>query len=776
MVGPERANTAGLLTLTGTTPHKKPWKALVAVLLIGMFFGVAQAGEPLENWMQIARNKLRSHPASGEIVLVAIDDRSLSEVGAAPWNGNLLADLVRRIDAAGARRIHLDDDLRALGSPADADRLETTLASARADILLPARFSVDPVSGARAEYRPATRFARHAEVVNTNLRLLWDDAVWTHPYAVPDGAGVMPSLAGELGNATQRGTSFFPIDYSINIQTIPVLSASDVVFDRYHPLPVAGRDVVIARTDSAAKRHRVPGFQPVPVIYFHLVAAETLRSGPLTDLGWTVPFLPVLLLAGIILFSRRRAVVGFAFGVALVCAIAGPVALETLHIYVQVVPALVALLTATAVRTTASLKRSYNARGTTNLVTGMPNLQALRQAKAKEGVVVAARINNYAQITTTLPPQHEKELVEQIVGRLEFGATDAVVYQADEGIFVWVSQAGIDEGLIQQLEGLQGLFRSPVVVSGRLIDLTVTFGLDPDGSRPLAQRVSSALVAADEAAHDGKRWASFNPASVEDADWEMSLLARLDHAIEHGEIWIAYQPKLDCRSGQLIGAEALVRWMHPEKGAIYPDQFIAAAEQGGRIEQLTYHVLDQALAGAAAISRRKHRFTVAVNLSVLLLDSNRLVPTVETLLRKHGVHPGLLTLEVTETSTLGSAAAQIANLERLNAMGVQLSIDDYGTGFSTLEYLRRIPAAEIKIDRSFISMLDNSQSDRIMVNSTIQLAHSLGRKVVAEGVESEAILTELKRMHCDIAQGYHVGRPMPFADLLDQLGLAERAA
>ncbi len=758
-----------------TPPRKKPWKALIAALLAGLLLGFL-VGEPVENSMQIARNKLRSHPASGDIVLVAIDDRAISEAGTVPWNGSRLADLVRRIDAAGARRIHLDDELRALGSPEQVNQLEAAFAQSRAGILLPARFSIDPVSGARTDYRPADRFARHAQVVNTNLRLSWDDAVWVHPYAVPDGAGVMPSLASVLGGADRRGPEFFPVDYAIDMQTIPTLSASDILFDRYRPAPVAGKDVVIARTDAAAKRHRVPGYRPVPVILFHMIAAETLRAGVPVDLGWAVPSALALLLAGVLLFARRRAVAGIAFGIAVIAAIAGPVLLEAYHIYVQVVPALITIFTAAVIRTAASLKRSYNVRGTTNLVTGMPNLQALRQAGSKDGVVIAARINNYAQITTTLPPQHEKELVEQIVGRLEFGAAAADIYQADEGIFVWTTRTGIEDGLIQQLEGLQGLFRSPIVVSGRLIDLTVTFGLDPDGSRPLVQRVSSALVAADEAVRDGKRWASFNPASVEDADWEMSLLARLDHAIEHDEIWIAYQPKLDCRSGQLIGAEALVRWTHPEKGAIYPDQFIGAAEQGGRIEQLTYHVLDQALAAAAAINRRKHRFTVAVNLSVLLLDSNRLVPTVETLLRKYGVHPGLLTLEVTETSTLGTAEAQIANLGRLDAMGVQLSIDDYGTGFSTLEYLRRIPASEIKIDRSFISMLDSSQSDRIMVNSTIQLAHSLGRKVVAEGVENESILAELKRMHCDIAQGYHIGRPMPFADLLGQLELAERAA
>ena len=249
----------------------------------------------------------------------------------------------------------------------------------------------------------------------------------------------------------------------------------------------------------------------------------------------------------------------------------------------------------------------------------------------------------------------------------------------------------------------------------------------------------------------------------------MSLLARLDRAIDNGELWVAYQPKVDCLTGQMIGAEALVRWTHPEKGQVYPDQFIGAAEQGGRIERLTYFVLEEAIAAAASINRTRRHFTVAVNLSVLLLSSDSLVPTVKALLRKHGVAPELLTLEVTETSTLESFADQLANLHQLSAMGVQLSIDDYGTGFSTLEYLRRIPASELKIDRSFVSMLGSSQSDRIMVNSTIQLAHSLGRKVVAEGVENEEILDTLKRMRCDIVQGYLTGAPLPLSELVERI-------
>ena len=241
------------------------------------------------------------------------------------------------------------------------------------------------------------------------------------------------------------------------------------------------------------------------------------------------------------------------------------------------------------------MRRAFRDRATTNLVTGMPNLQALRQTDGHEGAIVAVRVKNYAHIMATLAAQHEKELVEQIVARLEFGASGSTVYQADEGVFVWLAN-GLDDGVIQQLEGLQGLFRSPIVVATRLIDLVVTFGLDLDPSRPLVQRVSSALVAADDAARGGKAWASFNPSSVEDADWEMSLLARLDRAIDNGELWVAYQPKVDCLTGQMIGAEALVRWTHPEKGQVYPDQFIGAAEQGGRIERLTYFVLEEAIA------------------------------------------------------------------------------------------------------------------------------------------------------------------------------------
>src|SRR5262249_21680022 len=156
---------------------------------------------------------------------------------------------------------------------------------------------------------------------------------------------------------------------------------------------------------------------------------------------------------------------------------------------------------------------------------------------------------------------------------------------------------------------------------GRLIDLTVSFGIDSDRTRSLPQRVSSALVAADRAASEGRRWMTYDPAELEDAEWKMSMLARLDQAIEQGEIWVAYQPKIDLATGRIVGAEALARWSHPEKGEISPSQFIPAAERGGRIENLTAYILDAAVKAAVLCnSNGQADFSISVNISVRLLD------------------------------------------------------------------------------------------------------------------------------------------------------------
>ena len=247
------------------------------------------------------------------------------------------------------------------------------------------------------------------------------------------------------------------------------------------------------------------------------------------------------------------------------------------------------------------------------------------------------------------------------------------------------------------------------------------------------------------------------------------MLSQLDTAIDKGEVWVAYQPKLHLGTRQIIGAEALARWTHPEKGPIAASEFVAAAEQHDRIGKLTDFVLEQAVAAAASINRRGGDFNFAVNLSARLLTDRNFTLRLAALLARHGVEARLLTLELTETAALTGSGEAIDMLVRLREMGVNISIDDYGTGLSTLDYLKKIPATEIKIDQSFVKAMCENRSDRLMVQSTIALAHSLGRTVVAEGVEQANILEALTDMKCDIAQGFIIGRPMSLESLTKRI-------
>jgi EAL domain-containing protein (putative c-di-GMP-specific phosphodiesterase class I) len=240
-------------------------------------------------------------------------------------------------------------------------------------------------------------------------------------------------------------------------------------------------------------------------------------------------------------------------------------------------------------------------------------------------------------------------------------------------------------------------------------------------------------------------------------------------------VWVAYQPKLELGSGSITGAEALIRWTHPERGPINPADFILEAEQRNRIENLTSFVLEQAVAAAASINRTR-RFAVAVNISARLINDPLLTEMVRSCLERHKLDPRCLTLEVTETASIATGTGALSPLHDLATLGVHISIDDYGTGLSTLEYLKKVPAAELKIDKGFIQALTRSQSDRLMVRSTLQLAHSLQRTVVAEGVENQETLDALRGMGCDIAQGYFIARPMTLEKLSEFLSTADQAA
>jgi diguanylate cyclase (GGDEF)-like protein len=287
----------------------------------------------------------------------------------------------------------------------------------------------------------------------------------------------------------------------------------------------------------------------------------------------------------------------------------------------------------------------------------------------------------------------------------------------------------------------------------------------------LLQRADVAMYMA----KDGHvRTAVYDPEQDTNDAVRLVLAGELRRAIEAGELLVYFQPKADLASGEIVGAEALVRWQHPERGFIPPNDFIPIAERTGLIKPLTRYVLAEALRQCQVWNAAGLELHVAVNLTIPDLLDLEVPDRIAALLAETGVRPEQLELEITETTILADPFHVRQVLTSLHEMGLRIAIDDFGTGYSSLAYLKRLPVQAIKIDRSFVMGMCEDASDATIVRSTIDLAHNLGLEVVAEGVETEEVWDALRALDCSLAQGYLIGRPAPASELVELL--TQRAA
>lgn len=288
------------------------------------------------------------------------------------------------------------------------------------------------------------------------------------------------------------------------------------------------------------------------------------------------------------------------------------------------------------------------------------------------------------------------------------------------------------------------------------------------------------LRRADVARHAAKRsrqgFAVFTSNLDTHSPERLALLGDLRRAIERDELFLVYQPQLHVAERRVRGVEALVRWRHPQRGLISPDQFIGLAEESGLIRPLTQWVLEAALRQCGAWRAAGIDLAVAVNLSARNVHEPSLPTIVGDLLVQYQVPPGWLTLEITESAMVEDPSGALVTLTRLSNLGIQLEIDDFGTGYSSLGYLKRLPVRGLKVDRTFVQHLVEDPNDAAIVASTVGLAHSLGLHVVAEGVESLEALEALGLMGCDVVQGYYLSRPLTAAGLEGWLREARWAA
>ncbi len=323
----------------------------------------------------------------------------------------------------------------------------------------------------------------------------------------------------------------------------------------------------------------------------------------------------------------------------------------------------------------------------------------------------------------------------------------------------------------EMADRLIGIVREPLMVAehGLLVSTSIGVAMYPGDGETAEQLLTNADAAMYHAKMLGRNTYCFFEASMnENVHEQLELIQELRTALGRNEFVLYYQPKFEAPDGPTTGFEALLRWQHPTRGLIAPDQFIPLAEKVGLIVPIGTWVLDEACAQMARWSRDGHPlWTMAVNLSALQFAHTALVDTVRTTLARHGLEPSRLILEITESTAMHDADASMRILERLHDMGVRISIDDFGTGYSSLLYLKRLPASELKIDRGFIRDLARDPEDEAIVTAIIALGQTLNLKIVAEGVETEYQQDFLTRLGCDSLQGFLLAHPMPADQIID---------
>jgi diguanylate cyclase (GGDEF)-like protein len=375
---------------------------------------------------------------------------------------------------------------------------------------------------------------------------------------------------------------------------------------------------------------------------------------------------------------------------------------------------------------------------TTVLVLGIDRFQMMRGA-------IGARL--VGELVRELAARLSQRRPDLFIARLSAGELAAVLPTAD-----LAEAQAFAERLLDELEGALDL-------GGTTVDIGLTVGLAVHGlhgaeSAVLLERASIAL---DQARALRRKVSAFDAAAYGDPASNLSLMSEMLKAMACGDLTLAHQPQLDLRSGAIVGVEALSRWRHPVRGFVSPDLFVGMAEETGHIRALTEWSLERALADQAAFRAAGHDIRVAVNLSGRLVGDRDFARAALDRIHRAG---GLISFEITETAVIDGPDAALEMVQMYGENGVPIAIDDFGSGLSSLAYLKQIAAHELKIDKAFVLALDQSRRDALLVKSTIDLAHGLGMKVVAEGVETAQSLALLAAMGCDIGQGYHIGRPM----------------
>ena len=389
----------------------------------------------------------------------------------------------------------------------------------------------------------------------------------------------------------------------------------------------------------------------------------------------------------------------------------------------------------------------------------------ISQREKQSFAIVAVDLDRFKVVNDALGHPVGDQVLQQVAERSHscLRASDTFARMGGDEFTILLPNTPNLDGAQILAKKILAAIKKPMLVAGQSIEVSASLGiaLFPEHGNTAEVLLRNADAAMYEAKRTQAGYTIYHINLNQHAKDRMQLQGELRTAIENNELVLHYQPKIDFASARISGVEALVRWQHPTRGLLFPDAFIELAEATGQIKALTLVVLRKALDQSEVWYRSGLNLTVAVNISSLSIQDPEFPDQLSDLLKGVNIPVSRLELEITETAVMTGTEHAVECIKRLNQLGLQIAIDDFGTGYSSMSRLKELLVAQIKIDKSFVKDMAVNHNDAMIVRSTVELGHSLGMKVIAEGVEDQAAWDKLKALSCDSAQGYYMGRPIP---------------
>jgi EAL domain-containing protein (putative c-di-GMP-specific phosphodiesterase class I)/CHASE2 domain-containing sensor protein len=766
-------------------------RLVLALLLVAAAFVLDAVGalDSVDRALLNARFALTNRAPSHDVVMVEIDSSSIAEIGVWPWPRSIHAQLLDKLLALDATDVAFDIDFSTASDPGQDARFAHALSEAGGFAYLAALEQNASADGAVRVNTPLPMLAANADIVHVNVDLDRQGKVVAFPDAIGGNGAMIPALAAALGGRRldPRATTY--IDYGIDLRQVDRISAADLLAGRIDPARIAGKQVIVGASAIELRDQFVtPRFGVVPGALVQAEAVETARANRgLTMLG-SGPGLIFIALAAVLAALLLRRLSMAWVGVSALVSIAATEAAAYLlqangRLIATTAAADVAVLFLAAAWLVSELRSEHRRRqAAQRRLAYLARHDAVTGTLSRHGLVdgigpadqpltiLLVGVQRLDLVRGSLGHDVADLALAQIAAGLD-GLRIAPLALVDRDTFAlaWDGPVGRDE-IAHHVDRIRGLMEHEFEAAGHAVYVDPEFGSATGiGAEAVLRRAELALADGLETGRPGV----FTPVMEARVIARRRVDSALRQAIEEGAIRVQFQPQVRLSDGRLIGAEALARWDDPELGAVSPAEFIPLAEESGLIVRIGELILNEA---CRIVAGWDWNGRIGVNLSPAQMQLTDVVAIVDAALERSGLPADRLELEVTESLLVDHSVQTVAQLAALRRRGIGLAIDDFGTGYSSLSYLADLSCDTIKIDRSFLRDFGRKPESNAVVQSVIELAHRLGRTVIAEGIEEEAQRVLLRAMSCDVGQGYLLGRPMAAHLFEEEISIRSRPA